>query len=210
MKPNRAIFIPAISVAIVSILLIIYYYNAAAHGAPANLPSGALPPGGSGTRPRPPEGEGADPFKFLGTLAIICGAISFSWFRLKKKLASPSRPIKKLAKIMYAAHTYTGWIALILIVIHGAYYLITKLNDPSIFSGLAAFLLLLALAIYGWLMKRKPNKQMRKMHFLLSNLWLLALLVHAGGNFILVVAVTLMIWAIIWIIELAAKRAVVQ
>jgi hypothetical protein len=203
LKQNRSIFLPAISVAILSILLILYSYYSAAHAVHPSPPhGGGQPPGGKG---------GTNSFLTLGTIAIVCGAINFSWFLLKRKLTSSSRPIKKLAKIFYAVHTYTGLLSLGLIVIHGSYYLITKLQDTlNIFSGLAAFLLILALAMYGWRMRKKPNNTMRKTHFLLSNVWLLALIVHAGGTFIQIVAVTLMIWAIIWVVEIATKQTVIQ
>jgi cytochrome b561 len=206
---NRSIFMPAILVAILSILLIVYYYYASAFGDHPKPPGGGRPPQGSPQGGFQPDGgKGTDIFLTLGTLALISGAISFSWFLLRKKLKSTSIPIKKLAKIFNVAHNYTGWIALVFIAIHGTYYLITKLNDSKIFSGLAAFLLILTLAIYGYKMKRKPNRFMRKTHFLLSLLWLVALVVHAGGTFIQVAAITLMIWAIIWIVELKTKQAV--
>jgi hypothetical protein len=191
MKQNRSIFAPAIAVAIISILLTAYYFYAASLA----------------TNPQPLQGNF---FMTLGTFAVISGAISFSWFRFKKKLNSPSRFIKKLAKIFYVIHTYAGWIALVLIVVHGGYFLITRLNDSNIFSGLAAFFLILALAIYGWLMKRKPNKLMRKTHFLLSLLWLLVLIVHAGGTFIAIAIITLMVWGIIWIVEKRVKPSVIK
>jgi hypothetical protein len=191
MKQNRSIFAPAIAVAIISILLIAYYFYAASHE----------------TNPQPPQGNF---FTTLGTFAVISGAISFSWFRFKKKLKSPSLFIKKLAKIFYVAHTYAGWIALVLIGVHGGYFLITRLNDSNILSGLAAFFLNLTLAIYGWFIKRKPNKFMRKTHFLLSILWLLVLIVHAGGTFIAIAIITLMVWGIIWIVEKRAKPSVIK
>lgn len=209
MRNNRSIFMPAILVAILSLLLIVYYYYSSMYGNHPKPPQGGGGPQG-GTRPGPDGGKGTDIFITLGTIGIISGAISFSWFFLKKKLKSPSTPIKKLAKIFKIAHYYTGWIALVFIAIHGTYYLITKLNDSNIFSGLAAFILILTLAIYGYMMKRKPNKFMRKTHFLLSLLSLVALVVHAGGTFIQVAALTLMIWAIIWIVELKTKPATIN
>jgi Na+/melibiose symporter-like transporter len=199
---NRSIFMPAILVAVLSILLILYYYYSSTLGNHPKPPQGGGPPGGI----RPDRGGGNSLFTTFGTLAIISGAVSFSWFFMKKKLKSPSNLIKKISKIFYAAHNYTGWIALFFIAIHGTYYLITKLDDSNIFSGLAAFILILTLAIYGYLMKRRPNKFMRKTHFLLSLLWLIALVVHGGGTFIQVAAITLMIWAIIWIVELKTKQ----
>jgi ABC-type Fe3+ transport system permease subunit len=164
---------PAISVAILSILLIIYYYYSNVHGDHPRPPRG----GGGGPRGgfRPDGGKGLNIFITFGTLAVISGAISFSWFFLKKKLKSPSTPIKKLVKIFNIAHYYSGWIALVFIAIHGTYYLLTKFNNSNTFSGLAAFILILTLAIYGYKMKRKPNKFMRKTHYLLSLLWLVAL-----------------------------------
>jgi hypothetical protein len=198
---------PAILVAILSLLLIAYYYYFSMHGNHPKPPQGGVGGPQGGTRPGPDGGKGSGIFLTLGTLAVISGAVSFSWFFLKKKLKSPSILIKKLAKIFNVAHYYTGWIALIFIAIHGTYYLFTKLDDPNIFSGLAAFILILTLAIYGYKLKRKPNRFIRKTHFLLSLLWIVALVVHTGGTFILVASITLMIWAIIWIVELKTKSA---
>jgi hypothetical protein len=197
MKQNRTVFIPAIAVAVIAVLLVIYSFYAMQNGQHPQLPEGGQ---------LPPRDEKTNPFLTLGTIALVCGAISFSWLRFKNKLTSPSQPIKRLAKLLYKVHTYTGWIACLLILAHGTYFMITKFQDNKIYTGLAAFLILAALAVYGWLIKRVRNKDMRRIHFLLSNLWLVVLLLHAGGSFIMTVAVTLLFWAIIWFMELRSKR----
>ncbi|NGM84293.1 hypothetical protein G5B47_17930 [Paenibacillus sp. 7124] len=136
-----------------------------------------------------------EPFKLLGTIAVVCGAVSFSWMGFKKKLKSTSLPVRKLGKLLHRVHQFKGWTALVLILVHGAYYLITKLHDDKIFTGLAAFLILLALAGYGWLIKRVRNKWMRKVHFFLSLIWIPLLLLHAGGSAIVTGVITAVVWA---------------
>jgi hypothetical protein len=192
MKTNKSVFIPAIIVVIAAILLVAYSFfamNSGTHPAP---PEGGRPPMG---------GEKFEPFKTLGTIAIVCGALSFTWLLFKNKLTSSSVPIKKLGKLFYTIHTYTGWAALLIVLVHGTYYLITKLNDKSIYTGIAAFLLLFTLAGYGYLIKRVRNMHMRKVHFLLSFVWIIAIMLHAGGAFITTALITLVIWGFIWLLE---------
>lgn len=208
MNQNRRVFIPAILVVLISILLLAYSYtiphrppgNAAAVHHATKFHAGMHPLKGK---------KGFD-FTLLGNIAIACGAISYWWFLFKKKLISPSKSLKNTAKRLYFIHTYTGWIALILIIIHGGYYLITDLHNPKLLTGIIAFLLLLTLAIYGWLYKRVKNKFMRTSHFILGNVWLVALLVHAGGFFITMVVVTLVLWGVIRIVDSSSKKAAVR
>ncbi|GHI00745.1 hypothetical protein [Neobacillus kokaensis] len=122
-------------------------------------------------------------FKLFGNGAIIAGTLSFSWYLLKKKLKSPFEYVKIAAKKVFSFHTYFGWTALALVVIHGGYYLITDFKKPDNLTGAAAFLLLLFLAAYGYLLKRnkKRKKTLRSAHFILSIMWIAALLVHGGG-----------------------------
>jgi hypothetical protein len=195
MKQSRRVFIPAIVVAVVSMCLIIYALST------MQPHSGEHPMGGP-----PPEGNSVKGiFNNLGNMAIICGAVSYLWFIFKKRLTSPSKPVKKMAKTLIKVHHYMGWAALILTIVHGAYYL-TDVENNKYLTGIAGFLLLLALAGYGWLIKRVRNKFMKTSHLVLSNLWLIALLVHAGGFFILVTGGTLLVWAFVWIVELAIKQ----
>jgi hypothetical protein len=197
MKSGKAVFIPAIIVIIASILLVAFSLFAIKHG-PQPIPGGGPPP--DGRRPPGEGGSGLELFKTFGTLALLCGAISFSWLRFKNRLKSKSEPIKKIAKTIYTAHTYTGYAALIFILA-GTYFLITKFHDVNIYTGLASFIILLTLAVYGWLIKRVRNKYMRKVHFLLSIVWIPALLLHAGGSFIMTAVVTIALWAVFWILE---------
>lgn len=206
MKQNRRVFIPAIIVTVIGLLLVLYSFY--------STPSGGHhgPPPTGGGHPGPPSGEKegkgglGGTFKQLGTFAIICGAISYSWFYLKRKMKSPSNLIKKLGKLLYKVHTYVAWAALILVVAHGTYYIIKDFNNPATLTGISAFIILLTLAMYGWFIKRIRNKFMRTIHFLLSHVWLVLLVIHAGGHFILPAAITLMIWGIIWLFDLSARK----
>ncbi|WCK54909.1 hypothetical protein PP175_02525 [Aneurinibacillus sp. Ricciae_BoGa-3] len=205
MSQNRRAFIPVILVTLISVLLIAYFFYTTSNAPRPH--QGIHPPNGSHGMPHPDGKKGFD-FTLFGNIAIACGAISYWWFLFKKKLASPSKPLKKVAKRLYSIHTYTGWAALVFIIIHGGYYLITDFHNSKIFTGLAAFLLLLALALYGWLYKRVRNKFMRTSHFILGHIWLVALLIHTGGFFIFMVIVTLALWLIVRWVDLSAKKTV--
>lgn len=203
MKLSRKVLIPAVIVAVISIALVIY----ALYTMPQHVP-GEHPRGIPGERP--PEGSSLkEIFNNVGNVAILCGAVSYLWFIFKKRLTSPSQPVKKLGKVIYKFHSYTGWAALLLTVVHGVYY-IAKVDEHGYLTGIAAFLLLLSLAVYGWLLKRYRNKFMRSAHFLLCNLWVAALLIHAGGSAVLMTGATLLIWIAVWAVERSIKRKTLQ
>ncbi|WHY85554.1 hypothetical protein QNH39_23565 [Neobacillus novalis] len=104
-------------------------------------------------------------------------------------------------------HNVIGYGILILGTAHGAYYLITeKLTGKGVLNGIAAFLLLLTVGIYGFLIRRIKNKYTRKVHFWVSNASLIALLIHAGNSFILPAIVTLAAWGIFELAERMSSR----
>ncbi|MBL0386446.1 hypothetical protein JJB07_07280 [Tumebacillus sp. ITR2] len=205
-KGRLRIWVPAILVILVSAALIAYYY----YSIPTRVPGQRPPMGeGMGNGQRPPgmhKEEGNEIFTLLGNIAIAFGGLSFWWFLFKKKLGTPNNLIKKTGKLLYKVHTYTGYIALILVTIHGGYYLITKFSDAKVKSGLAGFLLLLALAIYGMLFQRVKNKDMRKTHFVLTNAWLVVLCIHAGGFFFFMICATVVVWGLVWYLSKNAKK----
>lgn len=178
--------------------------------------SPTIGPGGHGPRPGsglPPKGQQFEKsslrgiFNWFGTIAIIGGAITYSWVRFKKKLKSSSPFIKKFSKLLFRVHNVIGYTILILGTAHGAYYLITeKLTGKGVLDGIAAFLLLLTVGVYGFLIRRIRNKYTKKVHFWVSNASLIALLIHAGGSFILPAAGTLAVWGIFEF----AERTVIQ
>lgn len=204
LKYDKRVFIPVVLVTLVFLGLALYsYYERSLHPIKDfhdKLPKGVRRPEGS---------RGGFDFTLLGNIAIALGAISYWWFLFKKKLASPSKPLKKWGKRLYSVHTYTGYTALILVIIHGSYYLVTKLNDPKILTGIAAFVIMLALATYGYLYRRVKNKFMRTSHFMLSNIWLVALFIHAGGFFFFMVVVTIALWAVIHFIDKKKKQQII-
>ncbi|MCH6267341.1 MULTISPECIES: hypothetical protein [Neobacillus] len=173
MKKNFKIYIPIIITVLICLILIglfLYYQITNPHDGPENLAGKA----------REREDEGGI-FKLMGNGAILAGALSFSWFLLKKKLKSPFPIVKVGARKAHSLHTYTGWAALALVVIHGGYYLIKEFTKTDNLTGASAFLLLLCLAIYGYVLDRKKKKPIRSAHFVLSILWIAAVLVHGGG-----------------------------
>ncbi|MDP4172078.1 MAG: hypothetical protein Q8906_15820 [Bacillota bacterium] len=205
MKENRRIFIPAILAVGIGVALVIYSVFFMQSGGQHHGP----PPGGGLRHFRRRDGGGfGGLIKQLGTIIIICGAINYSWFYLKRRMKSPLTWVKKTGKYFYKVHTYVGWIALGLTAVHGTYYLLKDFKNPATFTGLAAFVLLLALALYGLFVNRSRVKSIRKIHFLLTNVWLILLLIHAGGHFILPAAITLLSWGSIALMERMAKQTV--
>ncbi|MFC7395458.1 hypothetical protein [Scopulibacillus cellulosilyticus] len=205
MNKNKSIFIPVFIVAVISLLLVVYSYvapHASHHGL---FGEGHPSKGGEHLRR-----ELSSSFKLFGTFAIILGAFNFSWFFIKKQMRSPSKLIKKLGKWVYKMHEYTGWAIFVLIAFHGGYFLLEDFQNPHIKTGLAAFVLLITLVIYGWLLKRtrqqNNRKLLRKGHFFLSSLWIVALLFHAGGTILTIAGITLAVWVLVWLIVWKAKK----
>ncbi|MFC5702633.1 hypothetical protein ACFPVX_15115 [Cohnella faecalis] len=205
MSRNKKVWIPAMIAAAIAALLVVYYYWTSAHG-------------GGEVRPRPLAGEGHRPpedgneryggyFTTLGTIALYFGAAGFSWFWFKKKLRSPSRLVRQAGKLLHSMHELMGWITLILISAHGIYFLITKLHDDKIFTGLAGFAILLTLAGYGYFIKKVRNKWMRAVHRSLGMVWVPVLLLHAGGSAIMAVIACLAVWGLIWVFERSSGQA---
>ncbi|MCZ8522633.1 MULTISPECIES: hypothetical protein [Paenibacillus] len=195
MSTSKKVWIPAILIVIAGLLLVaysLYLEMNGTHPGPSRGGGGLPPEGGK------KEGE---LFEWLGTAAVVCGAVSFLWLRFKKKLRSPSEFVRTAGGLLRRLHTWMGWTALVLVGVHGVYYLVTKLQDHKIYTGLAAFLILAALAGYGWLMPRIRNVWMRKVHLLLSLVWIPLLLLHAGGSAILTVAVTAAVWVLVGFLD---------
>lgn len=187
MKTNVRKYLPAIGMILIAIVLIGYSYftKSAAHH-----------PG-----PPPQEEEGGGIFKLLGNVSILFGGLSFSWFLLKKKLKSPLKLVKTAAKKLYSFHTTFGFIGLILVVVHGGYFLITDFSNRNTFTGLAAFLILACLAAYGYIFKRSKNKVLKKVHYYLSYVWIVAILIHGGGFVIATAAGLLFVYFLISYVE---------
>ncbi|WP_138494452.1 hypothetical protein [Paenibacillus pinistramenti] len=209
MSKKRTVWIPALIAAVIAALLAGYYfYNSWSNGGGMHPGEGGGPPGGM--KGHPPGGEQGygELFKTFGTLSVFLGAAGFCWYWFKKKLKSPSLIVRKIGRLLHALHKPLGWAALLLIAAHGIYFLVTKLQDHKIYSGLAAFVILLALAGYGFFINKIRNRWMRLVHRSLALLWVPALLLHAGGSAITAVLITLGIGVLIWILEKWASRNV--
>ena len=195
------VYIPAIIVVLFCAALLIYEFYAAPTGGPhvrGPRPEGGFHPDGKHFEKSPLH----EVFNWFGTLAIIGGAVTYSWVRFKKKLNSQSPWIKRFSKLLFRVHNIVGYAILILGMAHGVYYLVTeKLAHKGMLSGIAAFVLLLVVGVYGFLIRRLKNKYTKKVHFWVSNVSLIALLIHAGGSFIGPAAATLAIWGIVEIAE---------
>ncbi len=193
MKTKKTVWTPAIVAVVVAVLLMAYsYYLSLSHvdGAPGVRPHGGRESGTS-----------KEIFKTFGTVAVFLGALSFSWFWFKKKLASPSMLVRKAGKLLHAVHKLLGWCTLIVVAIHGVYFLFAKSDDNDIYTGLAGFAILLMIVGYGLFIPKVRNKWMRTAHRVLGVIWVPILLVHAGGSAIVAVGGSFGVWALIRLLE---------
>ncbi|MFK4302101.1 hypothetical protein ABH892_002205 [Paenibacillus sp. RC254] len=212
MKTKKTVWIPAIIAVTAAALLVIYYYymSSVSGGGPGPRPPEGgvsnLPTGPVGRRPGGEGGGNGEIFKTLGTISVFLGAAAFSWFWFKKKLRSPSIWVRKAGKLLHSLHKLLGWATLILIAVHGIYFLITKLQDHKTYTGLAGFAILLAIAGYGFFINKVRNKWMRTVHRLLGLLWVPVLLLHAGGSAIMAVIASLAVGVLVWVLERMAGK----
>jgi predicted MFS family arabinose efflux permease len=196
MRNSRTIMIPALLVAIASLLLLLYSFLGVTNKEnPSHL---GTPP--SNFEHRIEKGnEGL--FKTLGTVTVFVVAVNYAWLRLQKKRRSPSRFVRLIVKWFEKPHKYAGYTAIILVVAHGTYFLTQAAIKKDTYTGIAGFALLLTLGIYGFLIGRVPNKHMRKIHFMLANAFVIVTLIHAGGSAIIATFSVIVFWGLIWLIE---------
>jgi hypothetical protein len=212
MSRKKKVWIPAIIAAAAAVLLVAYYfYMLSSHGGgdprPPKGGGGGLPAGGMQRPPGQVNDGYAGYFSTLGTIAVFLSAASFSWLWFKKKLKSPSMLVRKVGNLLFSMHKLMGWAALILIVIHGTYFLINKLDDNKIYTGIAGFSILLTIVGYGYFINKVRNKWMRTVHRTLGLLWVPMLLLHAGGSAIMAVIATLAVGGAVMILERKAGVA---
>lgn len=153
------------------------------------------------------ENDLGDIFTTLGTIAIYLAAGSFSWLWFKRKQKSASMLVRKVGKLFHASHKPLGWVTLILVAVHGTYFLLTKLDDHKIYSGLAGFVLLAAIVGYGLSIHKVRNKWIRAVHRTLGLLWVPVLWLHAGGSAIIAVLAALAVGGAVYMLEKRAREA---
>jgi hypothetical protein len=141
----------------------------------------------------------------IASFTVFLGAFSYAWLRLKTKRRSSSPFVRLLVKWFDKLHKYTGYSAIVLIAIHGTYFLTQAAIKRETYTGMAAFALLLSLGIYGFLIRRVRNNHMQKIHFLLATAFAFAALLHAGGTAIMAALSVVVFWGIVWLIEQKAK-----
>lgn len=207
MSRKKTIWIPALIAIIAAALFAAYHFfhmpvhNDTGYGRGAGMQNGLDHP------PRKEDGGLGGTMTTLGTIAVFLGAGSFCWLWFKKKRRSPSYLVRQASRWLNRFHTWTGWAALALIAVHGLYFLIVKNQDDKIYTGIAAFVLLLALAGYGMFIKKVRNAWMRTIHRTLGLLWLPAIVLHAGGSAILAIVLILAVGALAALLDRQAKRA---
>lgn len=155
---------------------------------------------------RPREGDLGGLFSTLGTIAIYVGAGGFSWLWFKRKQKSPSMLIRKARALFDALHKPLGWITILLVAVHGIYFLFTKLSDHNIYSGLAAFAILAAIVGYGVFINKVRNKWMRTVHRTLGLIWVPVIWLHAGGSAIIAVIAVLAVGGAVVMLEKRARE----
>ncbi len=144
-------------------------------------------------------------FKFIGKLAVVLGALSLSWYLMKRKRVSKTMQVRKVANFFYRLHTYAGWSALVLVVAHGAYFVVYEWLDDETITGLLAFVTLVALAVYGVLLSRHRLPKNRRVHFALAVGWVVLTIIHAGDAIPLLLVVVGASYGLIWMLERRTK-----
>ncbi|WP_026695240.1 hypothetical protein [Peribacillus kribbensis] len=203
---SKSLIYPALIAAAACLLLILYSLLAARHGL-EHQPSGPFKNGGPAGSFRHEKDNLKEAFKFLGTIAVYAGALNFLWFYFKKKLKSPLSYIKIAGRYLHKFHTYIGWAGLIAAAVHGVYFLLKEFQDEHVLTGISSILILLTLAVYGWLFKKLRSKKLiRQIHFYLACLFLLVLLIHAGGTMFAAAAIIIGICVIVWFLDSRAQN----
>ncbi len=195
LKAKLPFIIPFILILCISVSILIYSVFTSSPPDMDHIPRPMEVEGGF----RPEEGMG-EWFKWLGTMAVWLVAFSASWYgfkRLKKK----TKLVKKTSKYTFRWHHWAGWIAVGLIVVHATFFLLTKLNDPNIKTGLAAGIPLVALALYGLFLQRALKPIIRLLHTLLAAFTLIAIAIHAGGTFWAALSAVIAAWLLAWAYE---------
>jgi hypothetical protein len=140
-------------------------------------------------------------FNWVGKLSVILGAFSLSWVMMKRKRVSKVIPVRKMANLFYRLHRYTGWTAFVLIVAHGAYYIIFEWFKDEMITGLLAFVTLVALVGYGILLSRRRLPHDRRVHFGVAIFWVVMTVIHALDAIPLLLFVIGLSYGLIWWFE---------
>jgi hypothetical protein len=140
-------------------------------------------------------------FAWLGKLGVMLGALSLSWFMMKRKRVSNVMSVRKTANLFYRMHKATGWSALVLVVIHGAYFIFFKWLETDTITGLLALMMLIMVTIYGVLLSRRRLPRARCIHFGLSLIWVLLTIIHAVDAIPFLLVVIGLSYGFIWWLE---------
>jgi NADH:ubiquinone oxidoreductase subunit K len=188
-------------VAAASLCLILYSFFGVTPHRPPSLNPGTEH---AGMGPRGEKGNDGL-FRTLGTFTVFLGAFSYAWLRLKTKRRSSSPFVRWLVKWFDKLHKYAGYSAIVLIAVHGTYFLTLAAIKKETYSGIAAFALLFTLGVYGFLLRRVAHKYMRKVHFMLATAFALAAVIHAGGSAIMAALGVVVFWGIVWLMDQKTK-----
>jgi hypothetical protein len=156
-----------------------------------------------------PDGGGGyrDWMKTAGQVAVFAGLFSFVWIMMKRQIKTKVGLVKQLVKWNYKFHDWVGWLAVVLVAAHATYFIWTKFNERGTWDGIAATIPLLALAGYGYVMKKsREKKMMRKIHFSLAVAFLVAMIFHAGGTVIQATVLTALAYGAIIVFKKVAER----
>jgi hypothetical protein len=140
-------------------------------------------------------------FAWVGKLAVIMGALSMSWYFVKRKRVSKIDSVRKFANFLYSLHKVTGFGALFLIIAHGTYFFWNEWPELETITGLLAFVMLITLVIYGIRLNRQLLPRTRRIHYILALIWIVVTIIHATDAIPLLVVVIGLSYGYIWLIE---------
>lgn len=136
-------------------------------------------------------------FSLLGQIAVWMFAFSSLWYGVKR-IKKKSPLFRNIARRIYQYHHWGGYIAVVLIVIHGTFFLLNDIENDNVKTGISAFILLITLAIYGLWLQKAPQPILRVYHRILGLLAAIIIAIHAGGIFFAALAGVLAIWLVFW------------
>jgi hypothetical protein len=140
-------------------------------------------------------------FAWIGKLAVVMGALSLSWYFMKRKRVSKIKSVRRLSNLFYSLHNFTGWGALFFIIAHGTYFLWNEWPEIETLTGLLAFTTLITLIIYGVKLDRQLKPRTRRIHFILAFIWVGVTIIHATDAIPLLILVVGSSYLLIWLLE---------
>lgn len=128
--------------------------------------------------------------KNIGTIGEIIGITTgvlwvsrILWVEMKKRKWPFHEWIQQLYLLLKKNHMFLGWVTLLVSFSHGLYFFLHQGKHIWIvYSGIAAFLSLVVLALLGWTHQQnrttKKNRVTKKRHMLMALIFAILFLIH--------------------------------